>query len=190
MRRLPVSHQYADVREAAVVSVGRQGPPDDRLARSSRPDGDAHGHRSFAGRTPKFAWQRQVPGGIRDRCAGGLEWNALHHDHRKRAYGELQRIRLDAASGSPAWTTRLDACAHGGVVLRDGKAYCGTSAGSVYCLNPSDGRIDWIWNNRDNMPIFCPLAFADELLFCGANWEMYAIDTRHAPNRVENDRDG
>lgn len=127
-------------------------------------------------KAPALAWKRPLPGRV---GAGGLtlQDGVLFAGTASRGgFEECGVHALDARTGKTIWSRRTDAGVEGGLCLADGAGFAGTTAGSLYRLDPRDGRVIWQWNNRDNLPITCQPVWADGVVHGGANWEMYAVD--------------
>jgi len=125
---------------------------------------------------PGLVWEARLPGRL-GVGAPALKDGALVATTMTRGRVDQCRIQsFDAVTGTSLWATPVDGSVEGGALLHEGRAYCGTSAGSLYCLDAQTGATLWQWNNRDNMPIACRPVLDDGLVHCGANWEMYAVD--------------
>ena len=126
---------------------------------------------------PTCIWRQSLPGGF------GVGSPTLDENRLVLAsisWGQEDNCRITAmnpATGEAHWQQPLDGDAYGGVRLHQGKAYVGTTTGSMYCFDLDQGQVIWRWNNRDRMPIACePWIDEDGLVHAGANWEMYGID--------------
>lgn len=125
---------------------------------------------------PKLAWQAELPGVIAVGAPTISNGTLVLGTKTKGRFEQCLIRAFDAATGDVRWTTAADASVEGGVLLDGGRGYCGTTAGSVYCLDLTDGSVLWQWNNRENLPIACEPTLDEGLLHLGANWEMYALD--------------
>ena len=135
------------------------------------------------GEAPKLAWCQQMAGRVGTgsaTLADGRLYITTMGDGRPE---DCRALAFDASSGEQLWSRPLDGPAEGGLALHMPDAavprgYAATSAGSLYAFDLEEGENLWQWNNRDNMPIACqPYVDRDEnVVHCGANWEMYAID--------------
>jgi outer membrane protein assembly factor BamB len=126
---------------------------------------------------PTLAWTQRLPGRV---GPGGLTLKdgvVFVGTTTRGDFAECGVHALEACTGEIIWSTRTDAGVEGGVCLADDAGFAATTAGSLYRLNPHDGQVMWQWNNRDNMPIACQPVWADGIVHCGANWEMYAVDS-------------
>ncbi|MFP4029350.1 MAG: PQQ-binding-like beta-propeller repeat protein [Candidatus Brocadiia bacterium] len=141
------------------------------------PFGTLNANRELTDSPPSCAWEHLLPGVLSigaPTCADGLLCVGTQTAGRS---DECAVNGLDAASGKLRWRTEVDAGVCGGVLLSNGRGYCGTTAGSLYCINCEDGSVIWRWNNRENLPIACePFLDREGILHFGANWEGYAVE--------------
>ena len=126
---------------------------------------------------PSCAWKRPLAGRVSAGCpklVGGSLYVATQSRGR---FDQCTVNAMSAESGETDWCTHVDGDVAGGLMIHGDRGYCGTCAGSLYCLALADGEIVWKWNNRENLPIACePTLDEDGLLHFGANWEAYAVD--------------
>ncbi len=131
---------------------------------------------------PKLAWQAELPGVISVGAPTLADGQLVVGTKTNGSFEECIVQAFDAATGDSRWILPADAGVEGGVLLRDGRGYFGTTAGTVYCIDLADGSVRWQWNNRENLPVGCEPTLDDApggsggLLHLGANWEMYALD--------------
>jgi outer membrane protein assembly factor BamB len=125
---------------------------------------------------PRLAWRAQTPGVLSVGAPTLLDGAVVVGVKTNGRFEQCQVRAHDAATGRARWVFQADASVEGGVLLADGRGYCGTTAGSVYCLDLADGSVVWQWNNRENLPIACEPTLDEGILHLGANWEMYGLD--------------
>jgi len=126
---------------------------------------------------PALAWRAETPGVLSVGAPNLADGKVVVGVKTNGRFEQCQIRAHDAATGETLWIRQADASVEGGVLLHEGRAYCGTTAGTAYCLDLDDGSDVWTWNNRENLPIACePTLDGDGLLHLGANWEMYGLD--------------
>jgi len=127
---------------------------------------------------PVLAWKTQLPGPV---GMGGLtlkDGNLFAGTLTKGRAEQCGIFALDGVSGKIKWRKPADGSVEGGVVIHENYGFSGTSAGTVYCFDLKDGHSIWNWNNHDNMPIVCQPVIDENILHCGANWEMYGVNVK------------
>ena len=125
---------------------------------------------------PRLAWTAQTPGVLSVGAPNIIDGTVVVGTKTNGRFEQCQIRAHDAATGELRWLTQADASVEGGVLLEEGRGYCGTTAGTAYCLDLEDGSVIWEWNNRENLPIACEPTLDDGILHLGANWEMYGLD--------------
>ena len=97
---------------------------------------------------------------------------------------------LDAASGTPAWSFRVNAAGHKNIwsspALHDGRVYFGSYDGNVYCLNAESGEEVWRYGGADWVGSSPALAPALGLLFIGLEFAVEGKRGSIVALRMEN----
>lgn len=154
---------------------GRARPTDDWLDLRG-PLGTRCAARDIPSTAPRLAWKQVLPGPL-SIGAPTLKDGVIYAGTKTNGrFDQCAVCALDAASGASRWTRATDGSVEGGLFVHGNRGYCGTSSGSVYCLELETGEIVWQWNNRDNIPISSQPIFDDGLVHVGANLQIYAID--------------
>jgi len=127
-------------------------------------------------RAPSLAWKAQLAGPLSigaPTLSDGVLFAGTKTNGR---FEQCTVTALDAVSGAVKWTQQTDGSVEGGLFLDGQRGICGTSSGSIHCLDLADGSPVWQWNNRDNIPIASQPIVDDGLVHAGANLQMYAVD--------------
>jgi outer membrane protein assembly factor BamB len=127
---------------------------------------------------PELAWKAESVGGFSVGSPTLYNGLLVIGTKTKGSSDECAVEGFDALSGEKRWAIVVDGSVEGGVLISEGKGYCGTTAGTVFCIDIEAGTIEWQWNNDVNLPITCELTLDDGVLYFGANWEMYALDAQ------------
>jgi len=157
-------------------ATGRAVPGDD-WAELRGPQGTRAASVDLPAHAPQLAWCAQLPGSLSVGSPNLLNGRVVVGTKTQGRFEQCMVRAFDAETGEVLWTRPVDASVEGGVLLRDGVGYCGTTAGSMYALDLDAGSIVWSWNSDENYPIACePTLDERGLLHFGANWEVYALD--------------